>query len=91
METLFGYDDLAAGSRQPGVPKTLVPSDRERVIARIIELNPSASAEFLSQFGTEQLGLYLEHLLSSQGPRGRDAVWLRPGDTPAVLGARSAA
>lgn len=91
METLFGFDDLAADSGRPVGAKTLVPSDRERMIERIIELNGSASSAFLSQFTSDQLGLYLEHLLSSQGPRGRDAVWTRPGDTPAVLAARSAA
>ena len=91
METLFGFDDLASGDRRPGTPPQLVPSDRERLIARIIELNGTASAAFLSQFQTEQLALYLEHLVSSQGPRGRDAVWTRPGDAPAVLTAASAA
>lgn len=91
METLFGFDDLAA-RRQPGEsPKLAVPSDRERLISRLLELNSSASAEFLSQFSTEQLSLYLEHLLSSQGPRGSESAWQRPGDTRAVLAAQSAA
>lgn len=95
METLFGFDDLAPRN-QGGLPGAsnhppLLPSDRERVIARIIEINVSASASFLGQFTTEQLALYLEHLVSSQGPRGRDAVWQRPGDSPAVLVAQSAA
>lgn len=95
METLFGFDDLAprdqggsAGHSHPALP---LEQDRERVIARLVELNPTATAAFLGQFTTEQLGLYLAHLLSSQAPRGRDAVWQRPGDSPAVLVAHSAA
>jgi hypothetical protein len=95
METLFGFDDLAP--RDLGGPAgempapTLISRDRESVIGQIIEINSTASASFLGQFTDEQLWLYLMHLVSSQSPRGRDAVWQRPGDSPAVLGAQSAA
>lgn len=91
MDTLFGYDDLADQPVQSPAPRLRVPGNREAAITRIIDLNPSATAEFLSQFSTEQLGLYLEHLLSVQGPRGRESGWTRRGDTPAIVASRSAA
>ncbi|MGP1271890.1 MAG: hypothetical protein ACTS22_01010 [Phycisphaerales bacterium] len=91
MDTLFGYDDLADQPAQKPAPRLKTPGDRESCIRRIIELNPSATAEFLAQFSAEQLALYLEHLLSAQSPRGRQSVWSRPGDTPAIMLRRSAA
>ena len=95
METLFGFDDLAprdSGGVYDDVPApTPISRDRDSVVRQIIELNPTASAEFLNQFTGDQLWLYLAHLVSSQAPRGREAVWQRPGDSPAFLEARSAA
>ncbi|MEM8756150.1 MAG: hypothetical protein AAGF47_00020 [Planctomycetota bacterium] len=92
MHTLFGYDDLAdAPSPMPAAPRLSLPGGREAAIERILELNPSASADFLGQFSTEQLALYAEHLTASRGPRGRDAVWTRRGDTPAIVARSSAA
>lgn len=93
METLFGFDDLAprdSGSAEVPAP-TPISRDRESVIAQIIAANPTATAAFLNQFTDEQLWLYLSHLVASQAPRGREAVWQRPGDSPAVLAAQSAA
>ncbi len=95
METLFGFDDLAP--RDQGVidgnmpAPTPIARDRDTVIVQIVGLNPTATPHFLSQFTDEQLWLYLRHLVSSQSPRGRDAVWQRPGDAPAVIFAQSAA
>ncbi|MEL6795356.1 MAG: hypothetical protein AAFO89_00880 [Planctomycetota bacterium] len=95
METLFGFDDLAprdSGGLNGDIPSpTPISRDRKSVIGQIIELNPTATANFLNQFNDEQLWLYLSHLVASQAPRGREAVWQRPGDSPAVLAAQSAA
>ena len=91
MDTLFGFDDLAAGPSRPISAPRLTSSDRGALIGRIMELNASATEAFLSQFSAEQLSLYFEHLVSAQGPRGPEAVWVRPGDTRAVLAAESAA
>ncbi len=46
------------------------PTERDALIVRIIELNPSATSEFLSQFDDVALHDYLEHLLWSRTPRG---------------------
>jgi hypothetical protein len=51
---------------------------------QILELNPTASMEFLGQFSPSALGDYLEHLTSSSLPRGRAARRGRPENTPAV-------
>jgi hypothetical protein len=59
---------------------------REQVVDRIITINPTATAAFLNRFKQESLSKYLEHLVSASTPRGRNARWERPGDTPAIMG-----
>lgn len=73
-----------AGAEPAELPRTggLTP---QQVVGHIIELNPTASADFLAQFEPASLSLYLEHLLASQEPRGRGSSWRRPGDTPAIV------
>jgi hypothetical protein len=58
---------------------------REQVVDRIITINPTASTTFLSKFNEASLGRYLDHLLASSSPRGRNARWMRPGDSPAIM------
>lgn len=58
---------------------------REQVIDRILAINPTAAPDFLNRFGAEHLRLYLDHLVSAQQPRGRDARWVRPRETPAIV------
>lgn len=95
MDTLFGFDDLAE-NRQPAKYE-IAPSQesaeliRPQVIARIIEHNRTASAAFLDQFSDDQLRFYLDHLRSIETPRRSARPWVRPGDAPAVTGARSVA
>ncbi|MFI4873369.1 MAG: hypothetical protein ACIAQ0_04945 [Phycisphaerales bacterium JB058] len=95
MDTLFGFDDLAE-NRKPATYE-IAPSQesaelvRPQVISRIIELNPTASAAFLDQFSDNQLRFYLDHLRSAEMPRRSARPWVRPGDAPAVTGARSVA
>jgi hypothetical protein len=50
-----------------------------------MHLNPSAREEFLSRFGQASLAEYLQRLDASKRPRGRDAVWVRRGPTPAIV------
>ncbi len=57
----------------------------EQVVDQIISINRSATVEYLSQFKRESLDKYLDHLLSSQQPRGRESRWDRPGDAPAIM------
>ncbi len=62
---------------------------REQVVDRIITLNPTASQDFLREFRDDALALYLEHLTATQEPRGRNACWRRPGDSPSILERRT--
>lgn len=66
-------------------PSVLTRLTREQVIDRIMELNRSARAEFLESFDDNRLNHYLDHLVSAAGPRGRDAVWVRRGESPAIM------
>jgi len=59
---------------------------REQVVDRIIQINPTATTEFLGAFQERELGKYLDHLVAASGPRGRHARWERPADSPAILG-----
>jgi len=58
---------------------------REQVINEIIEINPSATADFLDHFRDQRLQLYLTRLRCTRLSRGRDAVWERPADSPAIV------
>lgn len=57
----------------------------EQVVDQIISINRSATAEYLKQFKRESLDKYLDHLLETQKPRGRESRWDRPGDAPAIM------
>lgn len=56
-----------------------------QLVDRIMELNPSASGQFLVNFRREALRDYLDHLVCTSAPRGRGARWLRRGDTPGII------
>lgn len=64
---------------------------RDRAITEIIELNPTASREFLSLFDDVALCQYRDHLVHATRPRGSTAGWIRPADAPAVVCRTSAA
>jgi hypothetical protein len=58
---------------------------REQMVARIMELNTTASADFLDGFSEGALRDYLEHLRSAQVPRGPGARWTRPAGEPGIV------
>ena len=59
-------------------------SDKQ-VVDQIISINRSATVAYLKQFKRESLDKYLDHLLETQKPRGRESRWDRPGDAPAIM------
>ncbi|MBX3357246.1 MAG: hypothetical protein KF745_02340 [Phycisphaeraceae bacterium] len=75
-------DEGPSSIRETLASRTLT---RPQIVDRILSMNPSATAGFLDRFTDRALSVYLDHLVSAQRPRGRDAVWERPGDTPAIL------
>ncbi len=66
-------------------PSSLPRLTREQVIDRIMEFNRSARAEFLETFDDDRLNHYLDHLVCASSPRGREAVWVRRGESPAIM------
>ncbi len=58
---------------------------REQVVTRIIEINPTATSDFLASFSERSLGRYLDHLVVATGPRGGQSRWQRPDDIPAIM------
>lgn len=74
--------DAASTTTTADVPSRM--PDQARLMNQILELNPSASMDFLAQFSPSALSDYLEHLASAALPRGRSARRARPENTPAV-------
>ena len=64
---------------------------KNRLIDGIMQMNPTARAEWLDHFDTAALRRYLDHLLHAVEPRGRASYWFRDGETTAVVTRRSAA
>lgn len=58
---------------------------KKQLIDRICEQNHSAEPEFLRWFNQQQLRSYLLRLARVSGCRGPGSVWIREGDTPAVV------
>lgn len=58
--------------------------DVPQLVDRIIQINPTAGGSHLSGFGRAELSEYLARLVAAQAPRGRDARWIRRGDSPAA-------
>ncbi|MBA4028169.1 MAG: hypothetical protein C0475_03355 [Planctomyces sp.] len=80
--------DLILGA-QPADPAHAISSAaaaRIHTIQRIIQVNPSATEDFLAGFGDRALTNYLDHLDAASAPRGRQAYWQRRNETPAIWG-----
>lgn len=65
------------------------PIARLRIVDEIVTVNPAATREFLAQFSTDRLRDYLDHLRSTDLPRGANSRWIRRGDSPAIVGRES--
>ncbi|HWB19114.1 MAG TPA: hypothetical protein VG711_02355 [Phycisphaerales bacterium] len=64
--------------------------DRQQLIDGIHELNPTAKRDWLDSFEIHELRDYWEHLQHVLEPRGKDSVWVRRGDSPAIVEWRAA-
>ena len=58
---------------------------KQQMIEAIRQHNRSANTEFLVSFDEQTLASYLRRLTTIQGRRGRMSVWVREGDTPAIV------
>jgi hypothetical protein len=55
---------------------------RAQLVERILQLNPTATPEFLARFSEGSLAHYLEHLSVMDEPT---APWVRRGIMPAIV------
>ena len=76
---------FAAPAPAAAAPEPQLAPAQAALVSQIIELNPSATVGFLRTFAESSLRNYLDHLRSAQTPRGRDARWVRPDETAAVM------
>jgi hypothetical protein len=58
---------------------------KQQMVALIREHNRTAEADFLMRFEPRVLESYLRRLTLIHNQRGRTSVWVREGDTPAVV------
>lgn len=66
---------------------TMMTMNKAQLVDEIVSINVSAPVAFLMSFEEVDLRRYLEHLELTREPRGRRSVWVRGGETPAVLAA----
>jgi hypothetical protein len=74
---------MTGGSAHNDTPAADLPHNAV-ILSQILELNPTASPEFLSQFSDGALHDYLDHLQDAASPRGRFSRRVRPDNTPGV-------
>ena len=74
----------SAATVETKAPAVVDPA-RQQLLSQIFEFNPSACPAFLNAFENSALRTYLDHLHAAQIPRGRNARWVRPGDSPAIM------
>lgn len=55
------------------------------MIQAIRQVNRTVAPDYLSGFEDQELASYLRRLQTIQGRRGRQSVWIREGDTHAVV------
>jgi hypothetical protein len=58
---------------------------KHQIIEGIQQINRSAHRDWLEVFDIHALRRYLDHLQRTLEPRGGHSIWIRPGDTPAVV------
>lgn len=58
---------------------------KQQMIEAIRAHNRSVTSDFLATFDERSLQTYLRRLTELQGKRGKSTVWVRPGDTTAVV------
>jgi hypothetical protein len=63
--------------------RSRLPEERGRLLAEILELNPSATPDFLDHFADAALTEYLAHLHNGLEPRG--SAWIRREGRPAIV------
>lgn len=59
------------------------------LLEQILALNTTAQVAFLGRFSTQKLRDYLDHLIVATTPREQRMVWVRRGDTPAIVACES--
>lgn len=60
---------------------------KQQLIEAIRHQNRSATETFLTRFDESALSEYLNHLQYGKTPRSAKVVWIRNGQTPAIIAA----
>jgi hypothetical protein len=65
--------------------------NKVQLISAIHHLNTTATPDWLAGFDISSLHRYLDHLQMTLEPRGRGSIWVRGGETRAVVTRQPAA
>jgi len=57
---------------------------RSQVVDRILQMNPTATVDFLASFSDDEVREYLDHLQFVAMPRGRNSRWVPRSGVSAV-------
>jgi len=58
---------------------------KSQIISAIQQVNRTVSTDWLAGFEASSLMRYLDHLQMTLEPRGRQSIWMRPGETRAAV------
>mgnify|MGYP006299139263 CR=1 FL=1 len=58
---------------------------KDDLITEIVNVNRTADRTWLMTFDEDDLRRYRDNLERTREPRGRDSIWVRSGDTPAII------
>jgi hypothetical protein len=74
---------FAVDARRDELPDQAPSLSRTQLLERIMDLNTTASEEYLDSFSEGSLSRYLAHLELAGSPRG--GRWERTAETPAIV------
>jgi len=83
------FQNAGARAESPAGASAEARLTREQMVERILDLNKSATNDFLDRFEDPPLRNYLDHLIAASSPRGAQSRWIRRGDTPAIVSRES--
>jgi hypothetical protein len=85
VETAPGEGLFVAHGSPVVAPPLTESMTHAELLEQILARTPSAQVAYLGRFSTQKLRDYLDHLIVAMSPREQRMVWVRRGDTPAII------
>jgi hypothetical protein len=85
VEAAPGEGLFAAHGSAAVAPPLTESMTHAELLEEILARTPTAQVAYLGRFSTQKLRDYLDHLIVAMSPREQRMVWVRRGDTPAII------